>query len=203
MKLEKELFLQKELSEAIANNNFSKVRKIINKGVNVNFKHLSKDTDTDEMLYESNFAKAICNQNADILEFLFSKGLIIDEQDKKKKFLPFICHQKCLDIAMKNNFQVELHDVEKWVNFRPILAATACINGIKISQKVCDILMSKLLFNKEYDLIDELITIDYQLPHSIKEKVPEYIQTHALAIEEKKLLENKLHTTSTHSKIKI
>jgi hypothetical protein len=196
MKLEKELSLQKYLVEAIVNNNFPKVKKLINQGINVNFKHHSLDRYTQEPFLESTFIKALCCSNSKILDFLFSKGLRITNEDNIKQCLPFIQDRHCLMLAMNHGLTLDEIDVEKLINFRAPLAAIACLNGVNINKKACDILMSKLLYEKEYPLMNNLLTLGFTLHHSIENHVPEMVRTHALALKEKSLLENTLNQSS-------
>src|SRR5579875_2964162 len=92
--------LQKLFLAAIYEGNLEDVKTILNKGININYKHTYFDTYQKTTVSETTFEKVVCSDSPHILDYLFTQGLIVDNEEKSKDTLIFIHNKECLKIAM-------------------------------------------------------------------------------------------------------
>lgn len=200
MTQENELQLQKEFLNAILDGNLIDVKTILNQGIEVNFQHPYFDEYKKSMQLKSTFSHAVCSDNPLVLSYLFSQGLVVD---KSENVLIFIHNKECLQVAMNHGFQITPTDIEILLDFRPALAATACLNGVKITQEVADLLFIKLTHQSENKLIKELLNEGYKINEKIKSIFAVEIIEFIDMLQEKEKLENSTQSHINHHKIKI
>jgi hypothetical protein len=202
MNQEKEKLLQEKLLEAILDNNLLKVKEIVNQGIEINYNHVYFDKYYKENKSESTFSKAVCSDSPEILEYLFSQGLKIDMKEDSKKLI-FIKNPSCLKIALSYGFDISNNEMEILMNFRPTMAAIACLSGIKISPKLEELLIMKLIANQESKLLNSLFNIGFTIDETKDILLPKEVLDTVLVIREKNKLEKNIPTSQIQTKIKL
>lgn len=165
----------------------------------------SHNISASDLSYTSLFIKALCTSNAEILQYLFSKGLLITDEDYRHKnnYLNMITDKECFKVALNNGFKINEDDLISLIENNSVLAALACLKSIKPTQKTMKKIMSKLSSLKEFELIKDLVCTGYTVSNSIKKKMPTHLAIYANAIEEKDQFEKILNQQSNINSKKV